>query len=111
MLFGILFIASVLKTTSEMEEKIKHLNTQSKGACRIELASVVGKPKDECKDLKVLYAKTDLDKKKCSLERAIPYGWAIGCLLVCIVYLITCSTTEDKAPKNKPFSKDFTLST
>ena len=77
-----------------MEEKIKHLNTQSRGlgACRIALAIVVGKPKDECKGLKVLYAKTDLDKKKCSLEHP---GWAIGCVLVCAFAMVGMKIQAD----------------
>ena len=86
-----------------MEEKIKHINTQNRGigACRIALASVVGKPEDECKDLKVLYAKTDLDKKKCSLERAMPSGWAIGCVLICVFAMVGMKIQADQLQRSK----------
>ena len=78
-----------------MEEKIKHHYTQSKaqGTFRIALGSmdcVVGN--DKSKD-KVLFTKTDLDKKKCSLKYLdeLSNGQAIGlgCLvLACLVFTL-----------------------
>ena len=87
-MFGILFRASVLNTTCKMEEKIKHLTAEKgQGVFYIELASVVGKTKDEFKDLK---------KKKSTFSLAKQQRfWAIIFAVVCAFAIIATKNQND----------------